>query len=317
MKTRTVGFLAVIALTVFLPTAEARAAHRYQEKKADAKAAPGVAGRWTVSVKGSPHGDVTMGLDVAQEGKKVTGTLATPHGDNLQIEGEFVGGALALATPGGGDAQITMKAKLKDDGTLDGYLEPDGRHDLDRKARIGKVERSLNWTDSARRDVRHAWRMIARMPVPGGDGGRPFTGVGIGVNVVIFSWIQAVVFQPIPGVAGAASFNLVEPRTETGMNPGTSWPEYRDLRERLHTFRDLLAFRMTAVWMSVSPVRWNAPMGCSSPATTSWRSACAPLSGASFAPTRFRNPVASPLSCIARRATGRVTLPARRQLWAR
>ena len=74
-------------------------------------------------------------------------------------------------------------------------------------------------------------------------------GVGIGVNVVIFSWIQAVVFQPIPGVAGAASFNLVEPRTETGMNPGTSWLEYRDLRERLHTFRDLLAFRMTALYV--------------------------------------------------------------------
>ena len=129
-----------------------------------------------------------------------------------------------------------MKAKLKDDGTLNGYLsEPDGRHDLDREARIGKVVRSLNWIESARRDVRHAWRMIARMPVLATVVVLSL-GVGIGVNVVIFSWIQAVVFQPIPGVAGAASFHLVEPRTETGMNPGTSWPEYRDLRERLHTF---------------------------------------------------------------------------------
>jgi hypothetical protein len=74
-------------------------------------------------------------------------------------------------------------------------------------------------------------------------------GVGIGVNVVIFSWIQAIVFQPIPGVADAASFHLVEPRTETGMNPGTSWLEYRDLRERLRTFRDLLAFRMTPLYV--------------------------------------------------------------------
>jgi predicted permease len=74
-------------------------------------------------------------------------------------------------------------------------------------------------------------------------------GVGIGVNVVIFSWIQAVVFQPIPGVARAASFHLVEPRNEAGMNPGTSWLEYRDLRERLRTFRDLLAFRMTSLYV--------------------------------------------------------------------
>ena len=121
MKTRTVGFLAVIALTV-LPTTEARTAHRYQEKKADRKVEEGVAGRWTAFVKGSPHGDVTMGLDLSQEGKKVTGTLATPHGDKLQVDGEFVGGTLTLATPGGGDSHITMKAKLKDDSTLDGYL---------------------------------------------------------------------------------------------------------------------------------------------------------------------------------------------------
>lgn len=74
-------------------------------------------------------------------------------------------------------------------------------------------------------------------------------GCGIGVNVVIFSWIQAVVFQPIPGVARAAGYHLVEPRTENGMNPGTSWLEYRDLRERLRTFEDLLAFRMTALYV--------------------------------------------------------------------
>jgi predicted permease len=106
----------------------------------------------------------------------------------------------------------------------------------------------LNWIESAGRDVRHAWRMIARMPVLAMVVVLSL-GVGIGVNVVIFSWIQAVVFQPIPGVAGAASFHLVEPRTETGMNPGMSWLEYRDLRERLHTFRDLLAFRMTPLYV--------------------------------------------------------------------
>ena len=94
----------------------------------------------------------------------------------------------------------------------------------------------MNWIESARRDVRHAWRMIARMPVLATVVVLSL-GVGIGVNTVIFSWIQAVVFKPIPGVAGAASFNLVEPRTETGMYPGTSWLEYRDLRERLRTFR--------------------------------------------------------------------------------
>ena len=106
----------------------------------------------------------------------------------------------------------------------------------------------MHWIESAGRDVRHACRMVARMPVLAMVVILSL-GVGIGVNLVIFSWIQAVVFQPIPGVADAASFHLVEPRTETGMNPGTSWLEYRDLRERLHTFRDLLAFRMTPLYV--------------------------------------------------------------------
>jgi putative ABC transport system permease protein len=97
--------------------------------------------------------------------------------------------------------------------------------------------------ESAWRDVRHAFRMIGRMP------GLTSVvivslGVGIGVNTAIFSWLQAVVFQPIPGVRDASAFQLVEPRAETGSYPGTSWLEYRDLRERLRSLGDLLAFRM-------------------------------------------------------------------------
>jgi hypothetical protein len=87
----------------------------------DTKAEKGVAGQWSLSVR-SPHGEVGMALDLVQEGKKVSGTLATPHGDNLPIEGEFTEGTLTLATPGTSDMRITMTAKLKDNGTLDGSL---------------------------------------------------------------------------------------------------------------------------------------------------------------------------------------------------
>src|SRR5262245_26283116 len=90
--------------------------------------------------------------------------------------------------------------------------------------------------------------MIARMPILAVVVVLSL-GLGIGVNVVIFSWIQAVVFQPSPGVDQAASYHLIEPKTENGMNPGTSWLEYRDLRERLRTIPDLLAFRMTALYV--------------------------------------------------------------------
>jgi macrolide transport system ATP-binding/permease protein len=75
---------------------------------------------------------------------------------------------------------------------------------------------------------------------------------GIGVNTVVFSWIQAVVFRPIPGVEASGSVQLVEPRTETGMYPGMSWPEYQDLRTQVSSFRELLAFRMTPLYVGES-----------------------------------------------------------------
>ncbi len=92
-------------------------------------------------------------------------------------------------------------------------------------------------------DLRQAWRMIGRMP---GLAAVVIVsiGVGIGVNTAVFSWIQMMVLQPIPGVADAAAVQLVEPRTDAGSFPGASWPEYRDLRDRTRTLPDLFAFRM-------------------------------------------------------------------------
>ena len=51
-------------------------------------------------------------------------------------------------------------------------------------------------------------------------------GVGIGVNTAVFSWIQAMFLQPLPGVADAGALYLVEPRADTGSYPGASWLEY-------------------------------------------------------------------------------------------
>ncbi|HVE79253.1 MAG TPA: ABC transporter permease, partial [Gemmatimonadaceae bacterium] len=102
--------------------------------------------------------------------------------------------------------------------------------------------RGMTWADRLGQDLRHAWRAITRMP---GLAAVVIVslGVGIGVNVVIFSWIQAVVLRPLPGVPDVRGILLVEMRGEAGTFPGMSWLEYRDLRERLGTFRAVLAFR--------------------------------------------------------------------------
>jgi hypothetical protein len=88
------------------------------------------------------------------------------------------------------------------------------------------------------RDVRHAARSIARMPLLAAVVVVSL-GAGIGVNTVIFSWIQTRLLKPLAGVSGSAEFNWVESRTDTGVHLGVSWLEYDDLRARLHAFRDL------------------------------------------------------------------------------
>ena len=106
-----------------------------------------------------------------------------------------------------------------------------------------RMGRTGHRVESALRDLRHAWRMIFRMP---GLSAVVILslGVGIGVNTAVFSWIQAVVLRPLPGVPDASRFHFVETRAEAGTHPGLSWLEYRDLRERLRSFDDLIASRM-------------------------------------------------------------------------
>jgi predicted permease len=91
--------------------------------------------------------------------------------------------------------------------------------------------------------IQHALRTIARMPGVAAVVVCSLA-VGIGVNTAVFSWIQAFLLKPIPGVERSASFYHLEPKADTGTYPGMSWPEYRDLAPRLQAIEDLIAFRM-------------------------------------------------------------------------
>ena len=93
-------------------------------------------------------------------------------------------------------------------------------------------------------DLRHAWRAIRRAPVLAAVVVGSL-GIGIGVNTTVFSWIEAVVLRPLPGVADASQIHLVEPRSEAGTHPGASWLEYLDLRAGVAALPALFAFRMT------------------------------------------------------------------------
>lgn len=79
--------------------------------------------------------------------------------------------------------------------------------------------------------------------------------IGIGVNTTVFSWIEARVIRPLPGVDRGGDFLLVEARGENGSYPGMSWLEYCDLRDRLSSFQSLVAFRMAP--LSVGAADWS------------------------------------------------------------
>lgn len=107
------------------------------------------------------------------------------------------------------------------------------------------------------REVRYAVRAAARMPILATVVILSL-GVGIGVNTVVFSWIQMFVLDPLPGVRRSGTLQLIEPRADTGRYAGVSWREYVDLRERMPAFDDLLASRTLAVNVGDAPATERA-----------------------------------------------------------
>jgi len=97
-------------------------------------------------------------------------------------------------------------------------------------------------------DVRQACRSIAKMPALSAVIVLSLA-IGIGVNTVVFSWVQARVLKPLPGVRNSAAVQLVEPNPEGGHYPGASWLEYRDLRDNLRSFESLFAARTVPLYV--------------------------------------------------------------------
>ena len=110
--------------------------------------------------------------------------------------------------------------------------------------------RAAGWLAHFGRDVQHGWRMIRR--TPGVTAVVVISlAIGIGFNIAVFSWIQAVGYRPMPGVADASSFHIVQIETGDGHAAGASWLEYRDLRDNVRSFRDLFAYRMVPLAIGV------------------------------------------------------------------
>ncbi|MFM8532499.1 MAG: ABC transporter permease [Acidimicrobiia bacterium] len=60
-------------------------------------------------------------------------------------------------------------------------------------------------------------------------------GLGIGANTTIFTWVQAVLFRPIPMAADPGGVRIVAMENREGAARAWSYPNYRDFRERATT----------------------------------------------------------------------------------
>lgn len=106
--------LCVLGVLVLATTAAASAQAGRPTRDAD------LTGRWTLTTSADgPHGAITMPLTLKQAGRTISGALTTPGGGDVALEGTFEAGTLTLADPEG--QRVTMNARLKADGTLEGY----------------------------------------------------------------------------------------------------------------------------------------------------------------------------------------------------
>ncbi len=94
---------------------------------AQAQGQQSLTGKWVIKMADGPHGPTEMPLALTQEGTKVTAVLTPPgHDGDFTLKGEFVKGQLTLSVAASDtNMAVTMKATLKDDGTLVGFTSSD------------------------------------------------------------------------------------------------------------------------------------------------------------------------------------------------
>jgi macrolide transport system ATP-binding/permease protein len=104
--------------------------------------------------------------------------------------------------------------------------------------------------DALLQDLRYGLRMLAK--APGFTAVAVLTlAIGIGGNATVFSWIRTVLLNPLPGISHADQFIAVETVMPSGEYHTSSYPDYKDYRDRNGVFSDLIGFEMASVDMSL------------------------------------------------------------------
>jgi predicted permease len=127
--------------------------------------------------------------------------------------------------------------------------------------------------------------------------------LGIGANMAIFTWLKAILLQPLPGVAASHRLAMLHSALARSDNRvlAVSYPDYKDYRDRNKVFSGLAAFNLSAfnlldgegrperVWGSLVSGNYFDVLGMR------------PILGRAFAPDEDRAPGADPVVVISHR----------------
>lgn len=110
---------------------------------------------------------------------------------------------------------------------------------------VYRERRTLPWLEDLLHDLRFGLRMMVRNPA--------FTwvavltmAVGIGATTTAFTWINAVLLQPLGGVADPSRLVTVETVTSNGEWVPNSYPDFIDFRDRLKSFDGIAVSHVAA-----------------------------------------------------------------------
>ncbi len=152
--------------------------------------------------------------------------------------------------------------------------------------------------NSLLQDVRFGFRQLRKSPV--------FTtaavvtlALGIGANATVFTWLKAIIFDPLPGV-DAGNLVSVRWRSPQGNSSSFSWPDYLDVRGRAQTLEGLAAGRMAAMSLGTAGEAeriWGMLVSANYFETLGVK----PALGRTFRPEEDRNPGGHPVAVISQR----------------
>jgi len=138
-------------------------------------------------------------------------------------------------------------------------LEAEGlpRAEAERRARVvfGNVASArerfalrhrVQWLGTIRQDVRFGFRMMRRNP--GVTAVAILTlAIGIAASATVFSWIDAVLLEPLGGVTEANRLVTLETVTANGEWVPNSYPDFIDFRDHLKLFDGIAVSRPSAI----------------------------------------------------------------------